>query len=190
MRDRLSRRRLLTAAVAVGLGPAAVVVSRPEVDDHLSELGRLGEICAGAGAVVTVGGVLAAAALHGRGQAVQRTVLTGVAAVSGLIAGVWSSVVTLALAADRGVAAPWAPVWLFAWPVVLVIAVRIACGPPPRLAVTTPPDPALPRVQLPTDRGVLWERQLTAGFFLAGAALLGILGALVFTLSGPLTAVC
>jgi len=186
----LSRRRLLTAAVAVGLGPAAVMVSRVEADNLLPELSGLGYICSAAAAAVTLGGVLIAAGLRDRGQAVQRTVLTGVAAVCGLTAGVWSSVVTFALSAERGVAAPWAPVWLFAWPVVLVVAVRIACGPPPRLAVTNPPDPALPRVQLPTDGDVMWERELTAGAFLAGAAVLGVLGAFVFSLSGPLTAVC
>jgi len=45
-------------------------------------------------------------------------------------------------------------------------------------------------VALPPDGEVVWERQLTAGFFLAGAVVLGVLGALVFSLSGPLTAVC
>jgi len=189
-RDRLSARRLTTAAVAVGLGPVAILVSLPEVEGRLDEIGRLGALCAGVGALLVALGIAVTVGMARRGQAVQRTVLSGVAALTGLVAGVWSSVVTLALAAEQSTPAPWAPVWLFAWPVVSVIAVRIACGGPPRLKVTAPPDPVLPRVSLPTDGEVVWETQLTAGFFLAGAALLAVLGSLVFTLSGPVTAVC
>ncbi len=186
----LSLRRMLTAGLAVALSPATIAVFRPEVRQHSDELDRFALTCAAVASVVTLGGVVTAAALHRRGQAVQRTVLIGTAAASGLTAGVWSSVITLWLAADRGTPAPWAPVWLFAWPVVLVIAVRVACGGPPRQATRTAPDPALPRVQLPTDGEAVWERQLTAGFFLAGGALLAVLGAVVFTVSGPVTVVC
>lgn len=186
----LSPRRMLTAALAVALAPAAIAVFRPAVREPIDGLGRFGAACAAAAAVVTVVGVVTAVALRRRGQAVQRTLLIGTAAVCGLIAGVWSSVLTLWLAAGRGIPAPWAPVWLFVWPVVLVIAVRIACGSPPRLATRTAPDPALPRVQLPPEGEAVWERQLTAGFFLAGAALLAVLGAAVSTVSTPVTAVC
>lgn len=183
-------RRLIVATMVIALGPAAVAATQHRVLGELPELTRFGDFCAGVAALLTAVGAISAWLVRHRGRQVQRMVLLVTAAVSGLIAGVWSSVGTVYLAVDRGETAPWAPVWLFAWPALLLLGTRIACGNGPRIETTTRPDPMLPRVQLPPEGAAVWQTRLTAGIFLLGAVVLTTVGSAAASVSGPLTVVC
>jgi hypothetical protein len=209
----LLRRRLgLLATAAIAIGPAAVAATALRFDGELT--GRLpvwwrldqtvaatadttlvAAVCAAIGVVATV--LAVGVSIGGRwGYHTQRLLLVSLAALSGLVSGLWWTDMGLVLDAGvladpQAIAAPtWDLWWPLIWLAMLALAVVLVCGVPPTMTVDRTPDPALPRVQLPDDEPVVWRCDLIAVGFGGLAGVMSVLGASSYPANPAVAAFC
>jgi hypothetical protein len=209
----LRRRVGLLATAAIAIGPAAVVATALRFDGELTERlpvwWRLDQTvaatadttvvaagCAAIGVVATVLAVGVSVAGGRWGFHSQRVMLVGLGALSGFVSGLWWTDMGLVLDAGvladpRAIAAPtWDLWWPLIWLAMLALAVVLVCGSPPTTTVDRPPDPSLPRVQLPDDEPVVWRCDLIAVGFGGLAGVMCVLGASSYLANPAVAAFC
>jgi hypothetical protein len=152
-------------------------------------------VCAAIGVVATV--LAVGVSIGGRwGYHTQRLLLVSLAALSGLVSGLWWTDMGLVLDAGvladpQAIAAPtWDLWWPLIWLAMLALAVVLVCGVPPTMTVDRTPDPALPRVQLPDDEPVVWRCDLIAVGFGGLAGVMSVLGASSYLANPAVAAFC
>ena len=208
------RRRLgLLATAAIAVGPATVAATALRFDGELTERlpvwWRLDQTvaatadttvvavgCAAVGGVATGAAVMVSLGGGRWGFHAQRLTLVGLGALSGLVSGLWWTDMGLVLDAGvfadpQAISAPtWDLWWPLIWLVMLALAVVLACGSPPAMSVDRPPDPSLPRVELPEDESVVWRCDLVAVGFGGLAAVMAVVGASTYLANPAAAAFC